>query len=136
MREDPRYAWLSKLHSVQRALDVTIQEVLDNQAPETRTLVTSMRHAVNQLINNVDGANASLALAAELVEQSVPMAAQQIKAQQVQLNAPPQVLGAPQISGGPMAPPQGPPVGIPPPGPLAGAPPGGGMPMQPPVPGM
>lgn len=125
MREDPRYAWLSKLHSVQRSLDITIQDVLDNQSPETRVLITSIRHAVNQLINNVDGNNASLSLAAELTETSVPMAAQQIKAQQMQLNQPPQVLGAPSISGGPM-PPQGPPVG----GPPQGAPP-----MQPPVPG-
>lgn len=134
MREDPRYAWLSKLHSVQRALDITIQEVLDNQEPPTRVLITSMRHAINQLINNVDGANATLSLAAELTEQAVPTASQQIKAQQVQMNRPPQVLGAPQITGGPPigGPPQGPPVGGPPPGIV----PGGAPPMQPPVPAM
>lgn len=123
-RTDPQYLWLGKLHSIRKAIDETIQESLDDRAPEEQTLITAMRHAIDRLIRGVKGNEVSVKLASSAIETIAPQIAQQLDMQLEQMTRAPIVPGAPQ----PGQPP-GMPMGQPP-----GAPPGGmppGMPGPP-----
>jgi hypothetical protein len=113
-RTDPQYLWLSKLHSIRKAIDETIQESLDERPPEEQSLITAIRHAIDRLIRGVKGAEASMKLASSVVETLAPQIAQQLEAQLEQMTRAPMVPGAPQPSG------MQPGGGMPPPGPQPG----------------
>ena len=128
-RTDPQYLWLSKLHSIRKAIDETIQESLDDRPPEEQTLITAQRHAIDRLIRGVKGDSVSIKLASEVTEATAPQIAQQLEMQLEQMTRAPIVPGAPQVTGmqpqGDMSggmpgmgqqpgPPAGPPPGAPP----------------------
>lgn len=122
-RTDPQYLWLSKLHSIRKAVDETIQESLDDRPPEEQTLITAIRHAIDRLIRGVKGNEVSLKMAASAVEALAPQIAQMLEAQLEQVTRAPIVPGAPEATG--MQPPMG--GGMPgqPPGAMPGGMPGG-----------
>lgn len=130
-RTNPQYQWLSKLHSIRKAIDECISDTLDDREPDEQVLVVSMRHAVDRMIKGVKGAEASLKLAAETTETIAPELAQQLQARLTQMTSPPTVAGGPQLAGmlgampgGPQQPSVPPPGGMQPPVPGAAGPPG------------
>lgn len=124
-RTDPQYLWLSKLHSIRKAVDETIQESLDDREPEEQTLITAIRHAIDRLIRGVKGNEVSLKMASSAVEALAPQIAAMLDAQLEQVTRAPIVSGAPEATGM-----QPPPMGGGMPGQPPGAPPGmpGAMP--------
>lgn len=123
-RTNPQYLWLSKLHSIRKAIDECIAEGLDDRTPDEQVLVTACRHAFDRMIKGVGGQETSLKLASESVQSFAPDLASQADARLVQMTSAPTVAGAPQLAGM-MGAPQQPPVA-----------PGGTAPgaMQPPTP--
>jgi hypothetical protein len=99
-RTNPEYQWLSKLHSIRKAIDECIAEGLDARTPEEQVVVTAMRHAFDRLIKGVGGQETSLKLASEATQSFAPAIAQQADSQLMQMTAPPMIAGgAPGLAG-------------------------------------
>jgi hypothetical protein len=98
-RTNPQYQWLSKLHSIRKAIDECIAEGLDDRTPEEQVVVTAMRHAFDRMIKGVGGTETSLKLASEATQSFAPDLASQADARLVQMTSAPTVAGAPQLAG-------------------------------------
>lgn len=107
-RTNPEYQWLSKLHSIRKAIDECIAEGLDARTPEEQVVVTAMRHAFDRLIKGVGGQEVSLKLASEATQSFAPAIAQQADSQLTQMTMAPMLAGAGGLGGALGAPQQAP----------------------------